>query len=131
MHKYLIKTCNLLILSAFFLGGVFAVAYASNENEEPLPDYITLQTQGEEKLSFQEEGISHTPFASLLSSLNGLFSEPDFKRNSKDNPTHDFLHSDQRYASVCADVLFHLNPTKASFSIRNRSIYLLDCAFLI
>ncbi|WPP52423.1 hypothetical protein [Catalinimonas niigatensis] len=131
MHKYLIKSCNLLILSACFLGGVLAVAYASGENYPSLPDYIALQTQDKEKLSFQEEGISHTPFASLLSSLNGIFSEPDFKRGSKDNPTHDFLHSDQRYANVCADVLFHFNPAKTSFSLRNRSIYLLDCAFLI
>lgn len=131
MHKYLIKICSFLILSTCYFGGIVAAAYVSGENAQFLSSHSSIRVLADEAFTFQEEGVSHTSYLSSASPLSGVFSEPDSKRNSKDNPTHDFLYAAQHLISRYAHHFTPLIPAEAAFSTRNRSIYLLDCAFLI
>jgi hypothetical protein len=131
MHKYLIKICSFLILSTCYFGGIVAAAYVSSENLQSLSLNSSIQAHADEAFSFQEEGVSHTSYFSLTSPSNGVFSEPDNTRSSKDNPTHDFLYEAQHLAISYAHHYTPITPANASFLTRNRSIYLLDCAFLI
>lgn len=126
MHKYLTKTCSFLLLTSAFLWGMLSVAYVSVENYQPLPavDHV------EESLTPQEEGINHAPFSSLVSPFSRIFNEPD-KRNSQDNPTHDFLYTAQYRIDKAVLALSPIKLAKASFFSRKRNIYLLDCTFLI
>lgn len=130
MHKYLIRICSFFILSTCYFGGIVAAAYVSSENIQSLSLRSSDSAHADEAFTLQEERLSHT-YLSLNSPLSGVFSEPDHTRSSKDQPTHDLLYEAQHLTNSYAPHFAPVIPAKASFSTRNRSIYLLDCAFLI
>lgn len=131
MHKYLLKIGGLLLFSSCLLWGILSAAYVSIENYQKLSGCSSVLGNTDQKPTLQEEGTHQPPFASLGSSFDGLFSEPDHKRSSKDNPTHIFLHTAQHPAGSSAYALYLIKPVKALYYTKSTSIYLLDCAFLI
>lgn len=118
MHKYLLQICCLLLISGCFLWEVSSGAYVSYEIGTAV------------KSTLEEEGMHQIPFDALLSSFGSLFSDVDSSRSSKSNPPHDFLHM-THHAGLWGCALYLVKPVKLFCYINSRSIYLLDCAFLI
>lgn len=130
MHKYLLKICSLLLISGCLLWEILPGAYISIENYQNFSYCPNALANTKQKSVLQEEGIYQIPFDALVSSFGSLFSELDISRNSKDNPTHDFLPT-AHHADLSNDALYLIKSVKAFYHINSRSIYLLDCAFLI
>lgn len=118
MHKHLLKIWAFLLISSCFLWEVSSDAYVPHE--------IAAVNQIS---SLQEEGTHQIPFNALFSSLGSLLSDLDNSRSSN-NPTQDFLHT-AHHAGLWGDALYLIKPVKAFHHMNSRSIYLLDCAFLI
>ncbi|WPP51925.1 hypothetical protein [Catalinimonas niigatensis] len=131
MNKYLIKLSSYLIPTTCIVWGVLFAIYVSDGNLQQLVSSSATLVHAEEGDSLQEEGIRRDVFVSPTPALGGIFSESDNKRNTQDHPSHDLLHSAQYQSIVGQDLFALFNSVKVSFSIRNRSIYLLYCSFLI
>ena len=130
MHKLLHKVSNLLILFCCLHGAVLSAAYASFELHEYLEkSYSTLDLTAE-SLSVQREGMHHARFGLLAPSLIGIISETE-NESHRDMCALACSLSSWNGAGWYADPFAQCNPAPVTFPFRNRSIYLLDCSFLI
>ncbi|MEQ9443426.1 MAG: hypothetical protein RIG62_30585 [Cyclobacteriaceae bacterium] len=130
MHKLLRQVLNLLILSCCLYGAVLSAAYASLALHEKAEHCLSAPDFAGEGFSIHREGMGHARFGSLAPALSGIMSETESELN-KDSPVFADLHSTRNGAGLYADPFAQPNPATVTFPFRNRSIFLLDCAFLI